>query len=75
MIYLDSTNYAVWKTKMEYILYVKDLYELILNEFMPTGQDESKWNILNQKAVGTIRQFVDVSVLQHIANDTNAYEI
>ena len=42
MIYLDSTNYAVWKTKMEDIFYVKDLYEPILNESMPTGQDESK---------------------------------
>ncbi|CAO2822682.1 unnamed protein product [Amaranthus hypochondriacus] len=75
MIYLDSTNYAVWKTKMEDILYVKDLYEPILNESMPTGQDESRWKILNRKAVGTIRQFVDVSVLQHISNDTNAYEL
>ena len=75
MIYLDSANYAVWKTKMEDILYVKDLYEPILNESMPTGQDESKWKILNRKAVGTIRQFVDVSVLQHISNDTNAYEL
>ncbi|CAO2841500.1 unnamed protein product [Amaranthus hypochondriacus] len=75
MIYLDSTNYAVWKSKMEDILYVKDLYEPILNESMPTGQNESKWKILNRKTVGTIRRFVDVSVLQHISNDTNAYEL
>ena len=75
MIYLDSTNYDVWKTKMENILYVKYLYEPILKKSMSTGQNESKWKILNQKVVGTIRQFVDVSVIKHIANDTNAYEL
>ena len=52
IIYLDSTNCAVWKTKMEDILYVKDLYKPILNESMPTGQDECKWKILNRKALG-----------------------
>ena len=75
MTYLNSTNYAVWKTKMEDILYVKDLHEPILNESMHIGQDESKWKFLNRKVVGTIRQFFDVSMLQHIANDTNAYEL
>ena len=72
MIYLDSTNYGMWKTKMEDIVYVKDLYEPILNEFMPTSQDESKCKILNRKTEGTIRQFVAISMLQHIANDMNS---
>lgn len=51
------------------------MYEPILNKNIPTGVVESEWKILNRKAVGTIRQFVDMSVLQHIAYDTNAYEL
>jgi hypothetical protein len=75
MVCLNSSNYSVWKTKMEEILYVKDLYEPILNETRPSGRVDSEWKNWNRKAVGTIRQFVDNSVLQHIANDTNAYEL
>ena len=30
---------------------------------------------MNKKTVATIKQSVDVSVLQHVANDTNAYDL
>ena len=43
MMFLDSTNYVVWKTKMEDILYIKDLYEpTTLNEIISTVQNVSK---------------------------------
>ena len=37
MVNLNPTNYSTWKTRMEDILYVKDLYEPILNENVSTG--------------------------------------
>ena len=60
---------------MEDLLIVKDLYQPIDRSHIPTGVLEFEWNVLNRKAVATIRQCVDVSVLQHVANDTNAYEM
>ena len=46
---------ADWKIKMEDLLIVKDLYELVDREQIPIGMLESKW-----KAMATIRQCVDV---------------
>ena len=37
MIVLNSHNYANWKIKMEDLLIVKDLYELIDRKDIPTG--------------------------------------
>ena len=75
MVILNSQNYANWKIKMEDLLIVKDMYEPIDKAEISTGVLESKWKLLNRKAVATIRQCVDVSVLQHVGNDTNAYDM
>ena len=75
MTVLNSQNYAVWRIKMEDLLIVKDLYESIYKVEISTGVLESEWKLLNKKAVATIRQGVDVSVLRHVANDTNACEM
>ena len=75
MMVLNSHNYADWKIKMDDLLMVKDLYEPVEREQIPIGVLESEWKLLNRKAVATIRQCVDVNVLQHVANDTNAYEM
>ena len=37
MMVLNSHNYAGWKIKMEDLLIVKDLYEPIDREVIPTG--------------------------------------
>ena len=63
MIVLNSQNYVDWKIKMEDLLIVKDLYEPIDRAEIPRGVLESDWKLLNRKAVATIRQCVDVSVL------------
>ena len=63
MIVLNLDNFANWKIKMEDLLIVKDLYEPIHKSEIPTGVLESKWKLLNMKAVATIRQCVDMSVL------------
>ena len=44
-------------------------------EDIPRGVVESEWKMLHRKAVATIRQCVDISVLQHVASDTNAFEL
>ena len=75
MMVLNSHNYADWKIKMEYLLIVKDLYEPVEREQIPIGVVESEWKLLNRKAVATIRQCIDVSVLQHVVNDTNAHQM
>ena len=75
MMVPNSQNYAEWKIKMEDFLIVRDLYEPIDREQIPTRLLESAWKLLNRKAVAIIRQCVDMSVLQHVANDTNAYEL
>ena len=75
MMVLNSHNYSSWKIKMEDLLIVKDLYEPIDREQIPTRVLESEWKILNRKVVATIRQCVDVSVLHHVAKDTNTYEM
>ena len=60
---------------MKDLLIVKDLYEPIDREVIPTGVIESKWKTLNRKVVATIRQCVDISILEHIASDTNAIRV
>ena len=47
MIVLNSQNYADWKIKMEELLIVKDLYELIDRAEIPTGVLESEQKLLN----------------------------
>ena len=54
MTSLNATNYTTWKTGMEDILYVKDWYEPILRENIPSGVVAKEWEILNRKAIGTL---------------------
>ncbi|VFQ68970.1 unnamed protein product [Cuscuta campestris] len=37
--------------------------------------DEKAWTTLNRKAIASIGQYVSLSVLQHVANETNAFEM
>ena len=60
---------------MEDFFTVKDLYEPIDMKKIPIRVLESKWNILSKKTVTTIKLCVDLSVLQHVVNDTNAYDL
>ena len=75
MVSLDSTNYSIWKIRIEDYLCSKDLLDPILYKDRPTGVVEKDWTSLNRKAVASIRQYVSLSVLQHVANETNAFEM
>ena len=54
MIVLNSQNYADQKIKMEVLLIVKVLYELVGRGEIPWGVLESEWKLLNRKVVATM---------------------
>jgi hypothetical protein len=73
MIKLTSTNYSIWKPKMEDILYYKDMYDPVeKGDTKPDKVTDEDWNKLHRKAVSLIRQWVDLSVFHHVATETNA---
>lgn len=56
MIKLKSWNCDIWKSRIEDLLYIKDLHETIKGkEARPTDLDNKKWDQLKQKVVSTIR--------------------
>mgnify|MGYP000674524206 CR=1 FL=1 len=63
MMILKSHNYVDWKIKMEDLLIIKDLYEPIDREQIPSGELEYEWKLLHMKVMTTIKQCIDVSVL------------
>jgi len=44
MFKLDSTNYSIWKSRMEELLFCRDLYDPIKeNGVQPTGKIDGDW--------------------------------
>ena len=59
----NGQNYQLWKMQMEYYLYHKDLFlplGAIENNVM--GMKEKEWEVLDKKALGTIRLILVASV-------------
>jgi hypothetical protein len=46
-----------------------------VKEKILTGVMEEEWRVLNRKAVGMIRLYINHNIFHHVANDTNAYEM
>ena len=68
MIRLTSSNYSIWKPRMEDILYCKDLYTSIDGDkSKPKDMSEAEWKIMHRKTVALIRQWVDQSVFHHVS--------
>jgi hypothetical protein len=59
----NGQNYQLWKMQMEYYLYQKDLF-LPLGRITknPTTMKDEEWDILDRKALGTIRLSLTASV-------------
>ena len=56
MIKLTASNYSIWKTRMEDILYCKKLLEPIeCRGYKPITTTEVEWKKLNRKTIGDIR--------------------
>ena len=76
MIKLTSSNYSVWNTRMEDILYCKELFEPIeRKDYKPVTTTEDEWKKLNRKTIGHIRQWVDQSVFHHVAKEVDTYSL
>ena len=76
MIKLITSNYSIWNTRMEDILYCKQLFEPIEHKgYKAVTATEDEWKKLNRKTIRQIRQWVDQSVFHHIAKEVNAYSL
>jgi len=75
MIRLTVDNYSYWKSIMENHLICKDLVEHIQNENALTSKSADEWNVLNRKAVATIRKYIDQSLFEHVSTFDNAYKL
>ena len=68
MIKLTASNYAIWKPRMEDILYCKDLYDPIEGDEAKLAiLSDKEWKKLNRITVGLIRQWVDHTMFHHVA--------
>ena len=63
----NGQNFPLWKMQMEYYLYHKCLYlPLSKKTKKPTAMTDAKWEILDRKALGTVRLCLAVSVAFNI---------
>ncbi|KAF9606330.1 hypothetical protein IFM89_024998 [Coptis chinensis] len=67
----DGTNFGYWKMQIEDYLYLKDLYEPLMGE-KPTSYEQSEWDLLDRKALATIRLSLSKSVAFNIKNEKTA---
>ncbi|GFY82734.1 hypothetical protein Acr_02g0009740 [Actinidia rufa] len=76
MIVLSATNYAIWKPRMEDILFCKDLHDPLENkgEKLEATKD-GEWRKMNRKTIGLIRQCIGHEVFHHVAQETSAYDL
>ncbi|GFY95563.1 hypothetical protein Acr_10g0009480 [Actinidia rufa] len=57
MILLSAMNYAIWKPRMEDILFYKDLHDSLENKRdKPVAAKDEEWKKMNRKTIGLIRQ-------------------
>ncbi|GFS37024.1 hypothetical protein Acr_00g0049300 [Actinidia rufa] len=76
MIVLSATNYAIWKPRMEDILFCKDLHDPLENKGeKPEAKKDEEWRKMNRKTIGLIRQCIRHEVFHHVAQETSAYDL
>ncbi|CAH9088439.1 unnamed protein product [Cuscuta epithymum] len=85
MVKLTSTNYSIWRPMMEDMLYCKDLYDpiesvtntdgTVSKPSKPEKMEDREWLKLKRKALGTIRQWVDISIFNHVSQESDPYEL
>nr|KYP32380.1 hypothetical protein KK1_046963 [Cajanus cajan] len=76
MIKLDSTNYSIWKSRMENLLFCRDLYDPIeASGTKPADKSEEDWKKANKKTIGMIRKWIDQRIYHHVSSETNAFNL
>ena len=67
----NGQNFALWKMQMEDYLYQKDLYLPLSGKTKkPATMTDAEWNILDRKALGTVRLCLAASVAFNISKET-----
>ena len=73
MISLNGSNYAIWKGKIEDLLYVKKFHEpMFATKKKLENVTDDEWNLLHRQVCCYIRQWVDDNVWNYIARETHA---
>jgi hypothetical protein len=72
----NDQNYQLWKMQMEYYLYQKDLFLPLggIEKKLTTMKDE-EWEVLDRKALGTIRLSLAASVAFNISKEKTMKEL
>jgi hypothetical protein len=66
----NDQNYQLWKMQMEDYLYQKDIFlPLGGKEKKPTSMKDEEWEVLDRKALGTIRLCLEASVAFNISKE------
>ena len=73
MIKLTATNYSLWKSMIEDLLNYKDLYEG--GNVKPDDMSNADWKELKNKTLGVIRQWVDISLYNHVAKEIASHNL
>ena len=70
---------------MEDMLFCKDLYDpletvtnsdcSVIKPSNPNKMDEKDWVKLKRKTLGTIRQWVDISIFNHVSQESDPYDL
>ena len=67
----NGQNFPLWKMHMEDYLYQKDLYLPLSGKTKkPTTMKNAEWEILDRKALRTVRLCLVVSVAFNISKET-----
>ena len=72
MVSLNGSNYALWKDKMEDLLYEKGYHHPMFVQGKPTDKTDEECTLLYRQVCWYIRQWVDDSVLNHVSGEKNA---
>ncbi|XP_057954021.1 uncharacterized protein LOC131148323 [Malania oleifera] len=71
-----SSNYTLWRSRMEDLLNCKDLVDpLDYKGMKPDSVKDDDWRRMNRKTIGQIRQWIDHKVYHHVAQETDAYSL
>ena len=66
----NDENYQLWKMHMEDYIYQRDLYEPLSRKAKKLmNMTDAEWDILDRKALGTIRLCLVVSVAFNISKE------
>jgi len=68
MVSLNGSNYALWKGKMEDLLYVKKYHEHVFVAVKSKDKTDDEWTLLHRQ----VCRYIDDNILNHISGENNA---